>query len=176
MLEQSAKPTPAISWKAAVLKDALKRTAIALVLTSGLAAGADTIAAGARLYSQKCSACHGEDARGTSHAPELYRARKLRGRSTADIRETIRSGIPTGGMPAFSLPAPDLDALAAYVHSLNTSASENPVSGDAQAGRQFFTGAGGCDSCHMVSGRGKAEVPTYPTSDANSRARNCNKR
>jgi len=62
-------------------------------------------------------------------------------------------------MPAFDLPADELDALAALVHSLNAPAAEGPLPGDARAGEQFFFGKGQCTFCHMVQGRGAAVVP-----------------
>lgn len=62
-------------------------------------------------------------------------------------------------MPAFHLPDPELDALAAFVHSLNTAAAESVVPGNAAAGERFFFGKGECSGCHMVFGRGKAVGP-----------------
>ena len=57
-------------------------------------------------------------------------------------------------MPSFDLPAPELEALAAFIRSLNLPAAESPAPGDPPAGERFFFGAGGCGSCHMVGGRG----------------------
>ena len=57
-------------------------------------------------------------------------------RSAADIQEIFRGGVPSGGMPAFKLPAEQLGAVAAYVYSLNSTASENPLSGDPEQDRQ----------------------------------------
>jgi PQQ-dependent dehydrogenase (methanol/ethanol family) len=62
-------------------------------------------------------------------------------------------------MPAFDLPAEELDALAALVHSLNGPAAENAVPGDFAAGEQFFFGKGQCASCHMVYGKGRPIGP-----------------
>ena len=62
-------------------------------------------------------------------------------------------------MPASPLPADQLDALAALVHSLNSPAAESAVPGDRAAGEQFFFGKGQCASCHMVYGRGEAVGP-----------------
>jgi PQQ-dependent dehydrogenase (methanol/ethanol family) len=74
------------------------------------------------------------------------------------IRDVIRNGT-TGGMPGFPVAASELDALTAYVRSLNIPASEAPPAGDAAAGERFFFGKGNCGSCHMVRGRGSANGP-----------------
>ncbi|MDQ2900186.1 MAG: cytochrome c, partial [Acidobacteriota bacterium] len=89
-----------------------------------------TLTEGWQVYTERCAACHGEDAHGTERAPELTGSRKLRARSAEQLREVIRKGIPEGGMPAFNLPAPQLDALAGFVRSLNSPAADNPVRGD----------------------------------------------
>jgi mono/diheme cytochrome c family protein len=62
-------------------------------------------------------------------------------------------------MPAFALPADELDALAALLLSLNAPAAERSTIGDPAAGKQFFFGQGQCASCHMVYGGGKAIGP-----------------
>ncbi|MDQ2899779.1 MAG: PQQ-binding-like beta-propeller repeat protein, partial [Acidobacteriota bacterium] len=80
-------------------------------------------------------------------------------RSAEQLREVIRKGIPEGGMPAFNLPAPQLDALAGFVRSLNSQAADNPVRGDPAAGDRFFFGDGRCASCHMVRGEGRPSGP-----------------
>jgi PQQ-dependent dehydrogenase (methanol/ethanol family) len=111
------------------------------------------------MFAMECAGCHGVDAHGTDHGPPLVGVRRLRGRSISWIRNVIHDGIPSGGMPAFDLSADDLDALAAFVHSLNSPAAENSVSGDRAAGEAYFFGRGRCASCHMVDGRGSAVGP-----------------
>ena len=132
---------------------------IALFLLFPAFLPAQSIGDGKDLYDVQCQACHGEDAHGSDRAPELAGSRRLRSRSTAQIRETIRKGIPEGGMPGFELPAPKLDALAGYIRSLNSPAADNALPGDAAAGEQFFFNTGGCASCHMVSGKGRPVGP-----------------
>jgi putative heme-binding domain-containing protein len=112
-----------------------------------------------QLYSQHCVACHGEHAEGTDQGPKLVGSRTMRSRSIAQLRTFINQGAPSSGMPAFHLPAPDLDALAAFVHSLNSPAAENSSPGSATSGQDFFFGRGQCGTCHMVHGRGKAIGP-----------------
>ncbi len=131
---------------------------VGLLWLAGLLQAQD-LAEGKQLYDAQCQVCHGEDAHGSDRAPELSGSRKLRSRSTGQIREIIHKGIPQGGMPAFDLPAPKLDALAALIHSLNSPAAENPLPGDVSSGEQFFFGPGKCAECHMVSGKGRAIGP-----------------
>jgi putative heme-binding domain-containing protein len=62
-------------------------------------------------------------------------------------------------MPAFDLPAEQLDAVAVLLRSLNAPAAESVALGDSAAGKGFFLVEGKCASCHMVSGGGKAIGP-----------------
>jgi PQQ-dependent dehydrogenase (methanol/ethanol family) len=111
------------------------------------------------LFLEYCANCHGADAGGSDRAPKLAGSRNLRGRSIEDLRAVINRGIPSAGMPAFDLPPSQLDALAAFVHSLNTDSEKTSVSADPAAGKQFFFGKGGCGACHMVRGNGKPIGP-----------------
>jgi putative heme-binding domain-containing protein len=124
-----------------------------------LALQAQTLTEAKALYDAQCEACHGEDARGSDRAPALANSRRLRSRTTAQIRQTINKGNLDAGMPKFDLPAPQLDALASYVRALNSPAADNQLPGDPAVGEQFFFGTGQCATCHMVSGKGKAIGP-----------------
>lgn len=75
----------------------------------------------------------------------------------------ILAGRPAAGMPAFSLPSADIDAIVAFIHDAKTKTEsekgnrrsvdvEDLQTGDAEAGKQYFNGAGGCAKCHSVSG------------------------
>src|SRR5579862_8982849 len=139
----------------------LRRNCIlaAVALSPALILAQDS-GAGSKLFAAKCAGCHGADAHGTDRGPKLAGSNRLRTRSTPDIRKTISRGVPTSGMPSFAdLPAGDLDALAELVHSMNASAAEGQVSGDAAAGERFFLGQGRCATCHMVRGRGEPVGP-----------------
>jgi PQQ-dependent dehydrogenase (methanol/ethanol family) len=114
---------------------------------------------GTKIFAVQCAGCHGADAHGTDHGPPLAEVRGLRDRSIVWIRHVIHNGIPGGGMPSFDLPADELDALAALVHSLNSPAAESAVPGDRVAGERYFFGEGKCSACHMVDGRGKVAGP-----------------
>jgi PQQ-dependent dehydrogenase (methanol/ethanol family) len=118
-----------------------------------------TVTEGRRIYREQCVVCHAEDAQGSERAPRLAANRRLRSFSLSQLQDLIRKGVPEGGMPSFDIPEHQLASLAAYIRSLNSPASGNPVEGDPVAGRQFFFGDGHCASCHMAMGRGNAVGP-----------------
>jgi len=109
-------------------------------------------------FEQLCESCHGEGGGGGDRGPALISNRDLRSRNTGQIRDLIKNGTP-GGMPAFPLPDRELQALAAWLHSLNLSAYSERPAGNTAAGEQFFFGSGQCSTCHMVHGRGKSNGP-----------------
>src|SRR5271169_4556364 len=116
--------------------------AILLNAIVAFAQGADT--AGSKSFAARCAGCHGTDARGSDRGPGLAGSRRLRARSIPQLRALIQKGVPASGMPPFDLPAGELDALAALLHSLNAPAADEPLPGDAKAGEQFFLGKGQC--------------------------------
>jgi PQQ-dependent dehydrogenase (methanol/ethanol family) len=140
---------------------------LALVLSSAVLFSQNSAIDASKLFAEKCAGCHGADARGTDRGPALAGSRRLRGRSTMQLRSTIRKGVVTSGMPPFDLADDQLDTLAALVRSLNAPAAESVVAGETRIGEQFFFGKGKCGSCHMVHGSG---APTGPDlSDVGSR-------
>lgn len=154
-----------------VLKDlaarghAMQMVMVMLVLSSGILLAQNSSVAqdrpldGSKIFALRCAGCHGADAHGTDHAPPLVGSRTVRERSISQLHDFIRNGEPALGMPAFDLPADELDALATLVHSLNVPAASSAVPGDAAAGGRFFLGKGQCASCHMVYGRGEPLGP-----------------
>jgi len=130
--------------------------AIPLVIGTALAQSPPPDAA--RLYEQRCAACHGNDASGSDRGPALSRSRRLRTRSLGEIHDIIQKGT-AGGMPPFPLPEEQLQALAGFVRSMNASAFDAPSDGDTAAGERFFFGKGQCASCHTAQGRGKSVGP-----------------
>ena len=126
--------------------------------------GAQRIDAGKKQYQARCARCHGEDGTGGPREVSIVDVRQPRAVSKDAVRDLIRTGIPNGGMPAFSISDEELDAIAAYVMTLRppaarTTSAGEVTSGDAVAGEQFFTGKGNCTSCHMVRGRGGVVGP-----------------
>ncbi len=115
-------------------------------------------AQGDKTYTAMCTVCHGESAGGTDRGPGLIGMRSLRRRTEAQIADVIRKGT-TGGMPAFPLPADQMQPLARFVKNLNASANELRPAGDIDAGGAFFFAKAKCADCHMVRGRGASNGP-----------------
>src|SRR5260221_1637194 len=79
------------------------------------------------------------------------------------IGQVIRQGRPDKGMPAMPLSDAQILDVAAFLHARLTEAArssgvprvyplEKLLTGNAEAGKTFFNGAGGCTKCHSVTG------------------------
>jgi len=66
-----------------------------------LAGRADVLPGGSRLFHQRCSMCHGDDARGTPRGPSLTKPSVQR-QSDGALFWKISSGNTRSGMPTFS--------------------------------------------------------------------------
>src|SRR3954463_7978780 len=126
--------------------------AILLLFCGAVGVSAQTLEAGKRAYEARCVGCHGSDGGGGVHGPGFVDLDQPRTTSRQALRDLIRKGIPESGMPAFVMPAAELDAIASYVEALRSPAAEHPAPGDARAGERFFNGAGSCSRCHIVDG------------------------
>src|SRR5260221_10436470 len=115
----------------------MRLRACLVLLMSGVALAQE----GRLVFGTRCSVCHGTDAHGTARGPSLAGNREVRARSIGELREVIHKGIPEAGMPAFDLPAAELDTLAAFVASLNATAAGAHAPGDRVAGERFFFGS-----------------------------------
>ncbi|MBV8730852.1 MAG: c-type cytochrome [Acidobacteriia bacterium] len=115
-------------------------------------------------FASQCGFCHGRDAAGGETGPDLTRSQLVAEDNRGDkIEPLVRAGIPDKGMPAFAFTAADLSAIIAFIHDQKTKSeslaggrrsvdAEDLASGDAEAGRNYFNGAGGCSRCHSPSG------------------------
>jgi len=123
--------------------------------------------AGKRAYLARCVGCHGEDGSGGGHGPGILQVRQSRGTSRQAIADVIRNGLPAAGMPAFPLPAAEIDAIAGYVVTLKSAATAGDVpgmaGGDAALGERFYAGKGACAGCHMIRGKGGVLGPDLST-------------
>lgn len=110
-----------------------------------------------QLFTRTCALCHGSDARGTDRGPSLVNSAELSSMPDSDIANIIRKG--KAKMPAFPLPAANIDALTHFVRSLSPAETATAVSGDPKAGERIFFGSGQCSTCHMVRGSGAPKGP-----------------
>jgi cytochrome c oxidase cbb3-type subunit 3 len=116
------------------------------------------------LFSQHCGFCHGRDAGGGETGPDLTRSKLVADDAGGDkLRPIIRDGRSDKGMPAFALPETDIAAMVAFIHDQKTQAETRKggrrgveeidlQTGNAEAGKQYFNGAGKCSSCHSPTG------------------------
>jgi cytochrome c oxidase cbb3-type subunit III len=118
------------------------------------------VQAGQPLFSARCGFCHGRDAAGGESGPDLTRSALVAEDVRGDkIGPVVRNGRVDKGMPAFNLGDLDLTAIVAYIHEQKANAerpggrrrvdNDDLRTGDADAGRQYFNGAGGCSKCHQ---------------------------
>ena len=122
-----------------------------LCITSALA-----MPDGARLYSQNCAACHGENGTGGIGVP-LSLPSFQSTISDDYVRKTIQLGRPGRIMPAFTQLKPDeIDAIVSHVRAWNKSKPvtypATPVAGNPIRGKQLF--AQYCAGCHGANGEG----------------------
>ncbi len=95
------------------------------LLLPAAAWGAD----GKTVFRNRCAGCHGAGALGSAQGPGLAGNPRLSGVALERLREIVRGGFPDSGMPAFDLPAAELDAVAGYVRSLNAGAAARAAAG-----------------------------------------------
>jgi cytochrome c oxidase cbb3-type subunit 3 len=124
---------------------------------------AEQVQAGQARFVGQCGFCHGKDAAGGESGPDLIRsalvAEDVRGDKLAPL---IRQGRPDKGMPGSNLSDSDIAAIVAFIHDTKSKAEalgggrrsvdvEDLQTGNAEAGRRYFNGAGGCAKCHSVT-------------------------
>lgn len=124
----------------------------------------ELVQTGQTRFSPQCGFCHGRDASGGETGPDLTRsglvAEDLRGDKIGPL---LRSGRTDKGMPSFDLNAADLNAIVAFIHDQKMKGEsagggrrsvepEDLASGNAEAGRRYFNGAGNCSKCHSPTG------------------------
>jgi len=124
----------------------------------------ELILAGQTRFASQCGFCHGRDAAGGETGPDLTRSVLVAQDNRGDkIVPLLKAGRQDKGMPPFDLSAADVSAIVAFVHdqkskmeSKNGARKNVDVSdlqtGNADAGRQYFNGAGGCAKCHSATG------------------------
>jgi len=122
------------------------------------------IESGGSLFQQSCGFCHGKDAVGGESGPDLTRSKLVSSDMKGEnIGAIIRNGRPEKGMPRFNLPDAEVISLVAFIHSqqdlaMSQTGTRKGVdeadlqTGNAEAGKQYFNGAGTCAKCHSPTG------------------------
>src|SRR5215470_13386810 len=88
---------------------ALMRRALFIVLAASIA-GAQEPSAGKKEFESLCAGCHGVDGGGGEYGPNIIDMRRFGQRTERSLLDVIKHGIPDSGMPAFALPANQVDA------------------------------------------------------------------
>lgn len=115
---------------------------------------------GQKIFVANCGFCHGTTAQGGDGGPDLVRSELALDDEHGDkIGPVIEQGRPSKGMPAFHLPADQIQDIAAFLRSRqqaaidrNAYAIQNVVTGSREKGREYFNGAGHCNTCHSPNG------------------------
>src|SRR6186997_931329 len=121
-------------------------------------ADASELAAGKRVFNTQCAWCHGTDGTGGA-GPSLQRSDLRHASTDADLTSILKNGIAGTEMPGFQWALTDTVTwrTAAYVRSLGRRPAEQ-VRGDPARGAAIYE-ARGCQTCHVIAGRGTALGP-----------------
>src|SRR5215471_469854 len=121
----------------------------AMIATTGSAMAQEP--SGAALFRERCSECHGTDAKGVA-GHDLTRL-WASGATDERVFQTIRQGVPNTIMPSSTAPDTELRALVGYLRSLNGAGTAGAAAtGNANNGERIFWAS--CGSCHAMNGRG----------------------
>lgn len=121
---------------------------------------------GQPLFIASCGSCHAANATGTPNAPNLIRSAVVRhDKDGSAIAGVIKSGVPHAATPAAGLLPEQVTDVVSFIRDLvqtydKSSAGPMPatypatllLTGNAQAGRAWFNGAGQCSTCHSPTG------------------------
>jgi mono/diheme cytochrome c family protein len=120
--------------------------------------------AGGAVFQRNCAFCHGRDAAGGETGPDLTRSQLVADDKDGDkISEVVRNGRPEKKMPAFELSAQENKDLVTFIHEQAAIAKKKAggrrgvdvsdlQTGNVEAGRRYFNGAGTCSTCHSPTG------------------------
>jgi len=110
---------------------------------------------GKAIFESACAGCHGLDGRGGERGPDIANRQPVVQLSDGQIHEILRGGRPAAGMPPFAaLGETKLNAVLAYLRSLQGRGAKVVPPGDPQKGKVLFFGSARCSECHMVGGIG----------------------
>jgi cytochrome c oxidase cbb3-type subunit III len=122
------------------------------------------VESGTSLFRQDCSFCHGRDAGGGESGPDLTLSKLVTDDLDGDkIGAVVRNGRIEKGMPRFDFSDQQIAGLMAFIHTKQNEALmkkgrrravevSDLQTGNAEAGKEYFNGAGGCATCHSPTG------------------------
>ena len=126
--------------------------------TSPNSAASKTLISGKRLFGTNCAGCHGLDARGGEHAPNIATNPELQRMSDAELFRIVHDGAASGTMPAFGsiLSTSEIRSVVVYLRSLQgrSGGTHDALPGDPVAGKSLFFGKAACAQCHTIEGSG----------------------
>jgi cytochrome c oxidase cbb3-type subunit III len=141
---------------------------------------AAAIERGRKQFAESCGFCHGADATG-ARGPDLVRSPLVAHDVNGDkIGDVIRHGRPDKGMPAQALSDGQISDIAAFLHARTVESLESSgipsaypiermLTGNAQAGKAYFNGAGHCKDCHSPAGDLAGVARKYSSIELESR-------
>lgn len=116
-------------------------------------------------FQQSCAMCHGAKATGGIGPDLLTSSVVLASKYHNLVNTVIQDGRPDRGMPAFpQLTATNISDIVAFLHAqaevMEKSGAEESeedslkkiLTGNAEAGKAYFNGAGKCATCHSATG------------------------
>lgn len=119
---------------------------------------------GGSLFQQNCAFCHGREAEGGETGPDLTRSKLVAADvGGSKIAEVVREGRPDNKMPRFNFSEQEMNGLVAFIHAQTIKAQSmkghrrgvdvaDLQTGNVDAGKRYFNGAGNCASCHSPQG------------------------
>lgn len=134
-------------------------------------------------FIESCGFCHGRNAAGGSTGPNLIRGSVIRHDVNGEeIGKIILEGRPGKGMPAVKLSDSQVASVVAYLHArvaeTDKTSSRRPsrdyelaklLTGNPDAGKAYFNGAGRCAGCHSPAGDLKGIAARYPPIELQAR-------
>jgi mono/diheme cytochrome c family protein len=141
--------------------DGPQQTAASSAKTDEASGFAET---GGALFHQNCAFCHGRDAMGGETGPDLTQSNLVVTDTTGErIAAVVREGRPDNKMPGFNFSSQEMRSLIAFIRMREAAAKAHPggrrgvsvedlQTGNAEAGKRYFEGPGGCTKCHSPAG------------------------
>ena len=114
-------------------------------------------ARGRQVYTQNCINCHGASAKGTEQGPDLIRSPLVLRDRLGDQIEPALKKLANHKADLTKAQVADIthflkEQIEATAKDRNPEHPPNVLTGNLEAGRAYFNGAGKCNTCHSPSG------------------------